>query len=130
MDAALLRLHHVVDVREHAALLVHDAHADRVGGALDPQCPHPFGIALRAKAFGPPRDLLTAAPLRRTDGRPGSRTAPVRVSSDPREPDDRGGPVARPCRPLRHRTRFPGAPGALGSPRPLLRTPLPGAFPA
>src|SRR3989475_9391442 len=94
MDAALLRLHHVVHVREHAALLVYDAHADRVGGALDPECPHPFGIALRAKAFGSPRDLLTAAAFRAADGQPGSRTAPIRISSDPCEPDDRCRPPA------------------------------------
>ena len=37
MDPSLLGPDHVVDVREHAALLVHDAHADRVGGAFDPQ---------------------------------------------------------------------------------------------
>src|SRR5207245_5917543 len=88
---------------EHAALLVHDANADRVGGALDPECPHPFGIALRAKAFGPPRGLLTAAALRPADAPPGSRTAPARVSPDPRKPDDRGGPAARPRRNVRHR---------------------------
>src|SRR2546426_4997426 len=126
MDAALLRLHHVVDVREHAALLVHDAYADRVGGSLDPECPHPFGIALRAKAFGPPRGLLTAAALRPAHVRPGSRTAPVRVSPDPREPDDRGGPAARPRRHVRHRTDCRGARGPLASRRPLLRTPRAG----
>src|SRR2546422_9789485 len=98
MDPALLRLHHVVHVREHAALLVHDAHADRVGGALDSQCPHPFGIALRAKAFSSPRGLITAAALRPADARRGSRTSPVRVSPEPRESDARGGPAAPPRR--------------------------------
>src|SRR2546427_12010046 len=123
MDAALLRLHHVVNVREHAALLVHDAHADRVGGALDPECPHPFGIALRAKAFGSPRGLITAAALGPADARRGSRTSLVRVSPDPRESDDRGGPAARPRPHICHRTNRRGTRGPVAPLRPLLRTP-------
>src|SRR2546426_8543168 len=83
----------------------------------------PLGIALRAKAFGPPRGVLTAAALRPADARPGSRTAPVRVSPDPREPDDRGGPAARPRRHVRHRTDCCGTGGPVAPRRPLLRTP-------
>src|SRR5713226_6478993 len=76
----------------------------------------PFGIAIRAKAFGLPRDLITHAAMLRADGPPGSGTAAVRVSSDPRESDDRGGPVARPRRHVPDRTDRgePGRPVAPG----------------
>jgi len=40
MDAPFLGLDHVVDVREHAARLVDDPHAARVGRALDAERPH------------------------------------------------------------------------------------------
>src|SRR5437870_5893246 len=88
-----------------------------------PSARMPFGIALRAKAFGPPRGLLTAAALRPADARPGSRTAPVCVSPDPREPDDRGGPAARPRRHVRHWTDCCGTGGPVAPRRPLLRSP-------
>src|SRR5256886_16337089 len=82
----------------------------------------PFGIALRAKAFGPARGVLTAAALRPADARPGSRTAPVCVSPDSREPDDRGGPAARPRRHVRHWTDCCGTGGPVAPRRPLLRS--------
>src|SRR5213593_2263923 len=40
MDAPFLGSHHIIDVREDAALLVHDAHADRVGGPFDAEGEH------------------------------------------------------------------------------------------
>src|SRR2546430_17178485 len=83
----------------------------------------PFGIALRPKALGPPRGVLTAAALRPADARPGSRTAPVCVSPDPGEPDDRGGPAARPRRHVRHWTDCCGTGGPVAPRRPLLRSP-------
>src|SRR2546429_4106446 len=93
----------------------------------------PFGIALRAKAFGPPRGVLTAAALRPADARPGSRTAPVYVSPDSREPDDRGGPAARPRRHLCQLADCFGTRGAVAPPRAFLPFPpprAPGGWPA
>src|SRR5881628_4037230 len=67
--------------------------------------------------------VLTAAALRPADARPGSRTAPVCVSPDSREPDDRGGPAARPRRHVRHWTDCCGTGGPVAPRRPLLRSP-------
>src|SRR5439155_24092057 len=118
MDASFLGLDHVIAVREHAARLVDDPHAARVGRALDAERPH------RPSYRGPQESVWPAARpnnecrVRSGDGLRRPRTAPVRVPPDPREPDDGGGPPPRPRCYIRNRTHRGGPGRALAARRP------------
>src|SRR2546427_12476054 len=72
---------------------------------------------VRRKAFGPRRGLIVRAAFGRADGLRRPRTAPVRVSPDPREPDDGRGPPPRPRGDIRDRTHR-GGPGRAVAARP------------
>src|SRR3989475_10175376 len=74
----------------------------------------------RRKAFGPRRGLTLRAAFGTADGLRRPRTAPVRVSPDPREPDDGGGPPPRPRGDIRDRTHRGGSGRAVAAWRPLL----------
>src|SRR2546427_3729258 len=75
---------------------------------------------VRRKVFGPRRGLILRAAFGRADGLRRPRTAPVRVSPDPCEPDDGRGPPPRPRGNSRDRT-YRGGPGrAVAARRPLL----------
>src|SRR2546427_7999172 len=78
---------------------------------------------VRRKAFGPRRGLILRAAFGPADGLRRPRTAPVRVSPDPREPDDGGGPPPRPRGDIRDRTHRGGARRAVAAWRPLLHPP-------
>src|SRR2546425_10387438 len=79
---------------------------------------------VQRKAFGPRRGLILRAAFGRADGIRRPRTAPVRVSPDPREPDDGGGPPPRPRGDIRDRT-YRGGPGrAVAARRGLVRPAL------
>src|SRR5207245_8283965 len=75
----------------------------------------------RRKAFGPRRGLIMRAAFGRADGIRRPRTAPVRVSPDPREPDDGRGPPPRPRGDIRDRTYRGGPRRAVAARRALFR---------
>src|SRR2546428_14070742 len=72
---------------------------------------------VRRKAFGPRRGLILRAAFGPADSLRRPRTAPVRVSPDPREPDEGRGPPPRPRGDIRDRTHRGGPTGAVGAPR-------------
>src|SRR2546430_3733031 len=76
---------------------------------------------VRRKAFGPRRGLIMRAAFGRGDGIRRPRTAPVRVSPDPREPDDGRGPPPRPRGDIRDRTHRGGPRRTVAARRALLR---------
>src|SRR3989442_11170582 len=75
---------------------------------------------VRSEAFATRRGLIPGAGFGPGDGLRRPRAAPVRVSPDPREPDDGGGPPPRPRGDIRDRTHRGGSGRAVAAWRPLL----------